>query len=51
MIVLPRNEATLYAISTRCEFSTSLPHVMAHRVQLQRVLMNLMPQSMAEAQL
>ncbi len=41
MIVLLRSEATLYAISVRTELAADLPHVMADRVQLQQVTMNL----------
>src|ERR1700686_2066853 len=42
MIVLLRGEATRYSISFRTELATDLPQVMADRVQLQQVLMNLM---------
>jgi len=42
MIVLLRNEATRYNMSVRTELATDLPRVMADRVQLQQVLMNLM---------
>jgi signal transduction histidine kinase len=42
MIVLLRSEASHYAISIRTEFAENLPKVMADRVQLQQVLMNLM---------
>jgi C4-dicarboxylate-specific signal transduction histidine kinase len=42
MIVLLRSEATRYAISVRTELAQDLPQVMADRVQLQQVLMNLM---------
>jgi len=41
MIVLLRSEATRYSISVRTELA-DLPQVMADRVQLQQVLMNLM---------
>ncbi len=41
MIVLLRSEATLHAISVRTELAADLPHVMADRVQLQQVTMNL----------
>jgi PAS domain S-box-containing protein len=41
MIVLLRGEATQYAISVRTELASDLPQVMADRVQLQQVLMNL----------
>ena len=42
MIVLLRGEATRYSISFRTELAADLPQVMADRVQLQQVLMNLM---------
>ena len=42
MIVLLRSEATRYSISVRTELTRDLPQVMADRVQLQQVLMNLM---------
>ncbi len=42
MIVLLRGEATRYSISFRMELAADLPRVMADRVQLQQVLMNLM---------
>jgi C4-dicarboxylate-specific signal transduction histidine kinase len=42
MIVLLSSEATRYAISVRTELAQDLPQVMADRVQLQQVLMNLM---------
>jgi signal transduction histidine kinase len=42
MIVLLRNEANQYSISIRTETAESLPRVMADRVQLQQVFMNLM---------
>ena len=42
MIVLLRGEATRYSISFRTELAADLPHIMADRVQLQQVLMNLM---------
>ena len=42
MIVLLRSEASRYAISIRTEFAENLPQVMADRVQLQQVFMNLM---------
>jgi PAS domain S-box-containing protein len=41
MIVLLRSEATRYSVSVRTELA-NLQHVMADRVQLQQVLMNLM---------
>jgi PAS domain S-box-containing protein len=42
MIVLLRSEAIRYSISIRTELAEGLPKVMADRVQLQQVLMNLM---------
>jgi PAS domain S-box-containing protein len=42
MIVLLHSEATRNSISVRTELSADLPQVMADRVQLQQVLMNLM---------
>jgi PAS domain S-box-containing protein len=45
MIVLLRNEAMRYAVSIRSTLAADLPHVMADRVQLQQVLMNLMANS------
>ena len=42
MIVLLRNEATRYSIPIRAELAEDLPKVMADRVQLQQVFMNLM---------
>jgi signal transduction histidine kinase len=42
MIVLLRSEATRYSIAVRTELALDLPQVMADRVQLQQVLMNLM---------
>jgi PAS domain S-box-containing protein len=42
MIVLLRSEASRYAISIRTELAEDLPKVMADRVQLQQVFMNLM---------
>ena len=42
MIVLLRGEATRYSISFRTDLAADLPHVMADRIQLQQVLMNLM---------
>jgi signal transduction histidine kinase len=42
MIVLLRGEANRYSISIRIELAEDLPKVMADRVQLQQVLMNLM---------
>src|SRR5580698_4472553 len=42
MIVILRNELTQYAIGVRMDLAADLPPVMADRVQLQQVLMNLM---------
>ena len=42
MIVLLRGEATRYSISFRTDLAADLPHMMADRIQLQQVLMNLM---------
>jgi PAS domain S-box-containing protein len=42
MIVLLRSEASRYSISIRIELAQDLPKVMADRVQLQQVFMNLM---------
>jgi signal transduction histidine kinase/PAS domain-containing protein len=42
MIVLLRNEATRYSILVRSELAENLPPVMADRIQLQQVFMNLM---------
>jgi signal transduction histidine kinase len=42
MIVLLRSEADRYSISIRIELAEDLPTVMADRVQLQQVFMNLM---------
>jgi PAS domain S-box-containing protein len=42
MIVLLRSEASRYEISIRTEFAENLPKVLADRVQLQQVFMNLM---------
>ena len=42
MIVLLRSEASRYSISIRIELAEDLPTVMADRVQLQQVFMNLM---------
>ena len=41
MIVLLRSEAAQYVVSMRTELSADIPQVMADRVQLQQVLMNL----------
>jgi C4-dicarboxylate-specific signal transduction histidine kinase len=45
MIDLLRSEAARYSISMRAELSEHLPRIMADRVQLQQVLMNLMMNS------
>jgi signal transduction histidine kinase len=42
MIVLLRNEAARYSISIRSALAEDLPKVMADRIQLQQVFMNLM---------
>src|SRR6202166_415102 len=42
MIVLLRSEASRYSISIRTELAEDISKVMADRVQLQQVLMNLM---------
>jgi PAS domain S-box-containing protein len=42
MIVMLRSEANRYSISIRTELAEGLPKVMAERVQLQQVFMNLM---------
>jgi signal transduction histidine kinase len=42
MIVLLRSEANRYSISIRTELAADLPKLMADRVQLQQVFMNLM---------
>lgn len=42
MVVLLRSEASRYSVSILTELSADLPQVMADRVQLQQVLMNLM---------
>jgi PAS domain S-box-containing protein len=42
MIVLLHNEAIRYSVSVRLELAEGIPTVMAHRVQLQQVFMNLM---------
>ena len=41
MIVLLRGEATRYSVSLRTELSADLPQLMADRVQLQQVMLNL----------
>jgi C4-dicarboxylate-specific signal transduction histidine kinase len=42
MIVLLRNEADRYSVAMHTDLAADLPQVMADRVQLQQVLMNLM---------
>src|SRR2546421_11999128 len=42
MIALLRSEANRYSISIRTELAEDLPKIMADRVQLQQVFMNLM---------
>ena len=42
MIILLRNEAARYSISIRSDLADNLPKVIADRVQLQQVFMNLM---------
>jgi C4-dicarboxylate-specific signal transduction histidine kinase len=42
MIVLLRSEANRYSLSIRTELAEDLPRVMADRIQLQQVFMNLM---------
>jgi signal transduction histidine kinase len=42
MIVLLRSEANRYSLSIRTELAEDLPKVMADRIQLQQVFMNLM---------
>lgn len=42
MIVLLRNEAARYSISIRSNLADELPKIMADRIQLQQVFMNLM---------
>jgi signal transduction histidine kinase len=42
MLMLLRNEANRYSITMRTELAPELPRVMADRVQLQQVFMNLM---------
>jgi PAS domain S-box-containing protein len=42
MTVLLRSEAARYAVAMRTDLSADIPHVMADRVQLQQVLLNLM---------
>jgi len=47
MIVLLRTEMARYSISVRPELAADLPQVMADRVQLQQVMMNLIMNSIA----
>jgi len=42
MVVLLRNEAARYSISIRSDLAEDIPRVMADRIQLQQVFMNLM---------
>ncbi len=42
MLTLLKGEATRYPIAMRAELTTDLPNIMADRVQLQQVFMNLM---------
>jgi hypothetical protein len=42
MIALPRPEVSKHSILIGSDFSIDLPPIMAHRVQLQQVLMHLM---------
>jgi C4-dicarboxylate-specific signal transduction histidine kinase len=42
MAILLRSEAARYVVSIQTDLSTDIPQVMADRVQLQQVLMNLM---------
>ena len=42
MIVMLREEANRHSVTTRTDLAEGLPKVMADRVQLQQVLMNLM---------
>ena len=42
MVALLRGEASRYAVSIRTDLAADLPKVMADRVQVQQVLMNLM---------
>jgi C4-dicarboxylate-specific signal transduction histidine kinase len=45
MIVLLRSEASRYSVSVRTELARDLPQIMADRVQLQQVIMNLVTNS------
>jgi signal transduction histidine kinase len=42
MVVMLRNEASRYSVAMHTDLSSGIPKVMADRVQLQQVLMNLM---------
>jgi PAS domain S-box-containing protein len=42
MVVLLRGESNRYAVSIRADLTANIPKIMADRVQLQQVLMNLM---------
>ena len=42
MVVMLRNEANRYSVTIRTELDETVPQVMADRVQLQQVLMNIM---------
>ena len=42
MVIMLQNEANRHSITMRTDFAEGLPNVMADRVQLQQVLMNLM---------
>jgi signal transduction histidine kinase len=45
MIVLLRGELARYSVAIRSELAADLPHIMADRVQLQQVIMNLISNS------
>jgi PAS domain S-box-containing protein len=45
MMVLLRGEATRYSVSIRTELAADLPQLMADRIQLQQVMLNLMMNS------
>jgi PAS domain S-box-containing protein len=45
MVVLLRGEATRYSVSIRTDLATDLPQLMADRVQLQQVMLNLIMNS------
>ncbi len=42
MTALLRTEAARHSVTIRAEFDADMPHILADRVQLQQVLMNLM---------